>query len=106
LELEKSEESPTLPDFSKQGTGSAQYIVADPEIAKCALIDPALDFDERSASVGTVPADRLPVYVGRKIGEPEWTLDTHPHADHFFAARSLKRRTGGPIAMKKFRCHT
>ena len=29
----------------------------------------------------------------------EWILDTHPHADHFSAARYLKEKTGAPTAI-------
>ena len=29
----------------------------------------------------------------------EWILDTHPHADHFSAARYLKDKTGAPTAI-------
>ena len=29
----------------------------------------------------------------------QWILDTHPHADHFFATQYLKSKTGAPTAI-------
>jgi hypothetical protein len=34
-------------------TSSVQYIVADPATKRCAIIDPVLDFDEKSGGTGT-----------------------------------------------------
>jgi glyoxylase-like metal-dependent hydrolase (beta-lactamase superfamily II) len=80
-------------------TGSIQYVVACPETRKCAIIDPVLDFDEKSASTATVNADKILALVAERGYEVEWILDTHPHADHFSAASYLKEKTGAPIAI-------
>jgi glyoxylase-like metal-dependent hydrolase (beta-lactamase superfamily II) len=80
-------------------TGSIQYVVACPETRKCAIIDPVLDFDEKSASTATVNADKILALVAEHGYEVEWILDTHPHADHFSAASYLKEKTGAPIAI-------
>src|SRR5690606_18440447 len=80
-------------------TGSIQYVVACPETRKCAIIDPVLDFDEKSASTATLNADKILALVVERGYEVEWILDTHPHADHFTAAAYLKEKTGAPIAI-------
>lgn len=80
-------------------TGSIQYVVACPETRKCAIIDPVLDFDEKSASTATLNADKILALVAEHRYEVEWILDTHPHADHFSAASYLKEKTGAPIAI-------
>jgi len=80
-------------------TGSIQYVVACPETRKCAIIDPVLDFDEKSASTATLNADKILALVVERGYEVEWILDTHPHADHFSAATYLKVKTGAPIAI-------
>ena len=80
-------------------TGSIQYVVACPETRKCAIIDPVLDFDEKSASTATLNADKILALVVERGYEVEWILDTHPHADHFSAASYLKEKTGAPIAI-------
>ncbi len=80
-------------------TFSVQYIVIDPATKKCAIIDPVLDFDDKSGATATENADRLLEIVGERGLTVEWILDTHPHADHFSAAHYLKSKTGAPTAI-------
>jgi glyoxylase-like metal-dependent hydrolase (beta-lactamase superfamily II) len=80
-------------------TFSIQYVAACPDTKRCAIIDPVLDFDEKSGATGTVSADAILAYVEAEGLTVEWILDTHPHADHFSAARYLKERTGAPTAI-------
>lgn len=92
---------PEVTAFYDPPTGSVQYVVTDPVTRRCAIIDPVLDFDERSGAISTRNADALMAYI---VGEQltlEWILDTHPHADHFSAAAYLKARTGAPMAIGK-----
>jgi uncharacterized protein (TIGR01244 family) len=79
-------------------TSSAQYIVTDPATKRCAIIDPVLDFDEKSGATGTMNADAILAYVAKEGLTVEWILDTHPHADHFSAAHYLKWKTSAPTA--------
>ena len=74
-------------------------MVSDPATGKCAIIDPVYDFDEKSGATATHHADELLAYVKEKGLEVEWVLDTHPHADHFSAARYLSEKTGAPPAI-------
>ena len=76
-----------------------QYVVADPATKRCALVDPVLDFDEKSGTTGTMSADAILSYVAAKDLTVQWILDTHPHADHLSAAHYLRRRTGAPTAI-------
>jgi glyoxylase-like metal-dependent hydrolase (beta-lactamase superfamily II) len=80
-------------------TWSIQYVVSDPAIKRCAIIDPVLDFDEKSGATGTRNADAILAYIADKGLTVEWILDTHPHADHFSAASYLKGKTGAPTAI-------
>ena len=80
-------------------TFSIQYVVADPATRRCAIIDPVLDFDEKSGSVASRNADRLLDFIASQGLTLEWILDTHPHADHLSAADYLRRRTGAPTAI-------
>ncbi|HVJ53702.1 MAG TPA: MBL fold metallo-hydrolase [Aliidongia sp.] len=94
--------SPGRPDveaFYDPRTGSVQYVVADPATKACAIIDPVLDFDEKSGATGTANADTILAYVAERGLEVEWIFDTHPHADHFSAAQYLHARTGAPTAI-------
>lgn len=90
---------PEVTGFYDPRTFSIQYVVADPETKKCVIIDPVLDYDEKSASTATTHADELLSFVADKGYALEWILDTHPHADHFSAASYLKEKTGAPIAI-------
>lgn len=90
---------PDVSGFFDKRTSSIQYVVADPETGKCAIVDPVLDYDEKSGSTATIHADEILGFVARKGYEIDWILDTHPHADHFSAASYMKEKTGAPIAI-------
>ncbi|WP_445501373.1 MBL fold metallo-hydrolase [Microvirga sp. G4-2] len=85
--------------FFERRTCSIQYVVSDPVTRHCALIDPVLDYDEKSGSVATMSADALLELVKKEDLTVEWILDTHPHADHFSAAAYVKERTGAKTAI-------
>jgi glyoxylase-like metal-dependent hydrolase (beta-lactamase superfamily II) len=80
-------------------TFSLQYVVSDPVSKACGIIDPVLDYDEKSGSIATRNADSILDYIRNAGLSVQWILDTHPHADHFSAARYLKEKTGAPTAI-------
>ena len=90
---------PIVKGFFDERTFSVQYVVADPETRQCAIVDPVLDFDEKSGATATRNADAILSYVKEQGFAVEWILDTHPHADHFSAAQYLKQKTGAPTAI-------
>ncbi|SCW87702.1 TIGR01244 family protein [Rhizobium mongolense subsp. loessense] len=90
---------PQVKGFFDKRTWSIQYVVSDPETGACAIIDPVLDFDEKAGATATHSADAILEYVHKNGFSVEWILDTHPHADHFSAARYLKEKTGAPTAI-------
>jgi uncharacterized protein (TIGR01244 family) len=90
---------PEVQGFYDPHTCSIQYVVSDPATGACAIIDPVLDFDEKSGATGTMNADAILAHVVRRGLTVAWILDTHPHADHFSAAHYLKERTGAPTAI-------
>ena len=94
--------TPDVAGFFEPRTFSVQYIVSDPATRKCAIIDPVLDYDEKSGATATHHADELLAYVAEQALEVEWILDTHPHADHFSAAHYLKEKTGAPTAIGSY----
>jgi uncharacterized protein (TIGR01244 family) len=98
----RSAGTPGRPDvkaFYDPRTSSIQYIVSDPATKACAIIDPVLDFDEKSGATATVNADKILDYIAAEGLTIEWILDTHPHADHFSAAHYLHEKTGAPTAI-------
>jgi glyoxylase-like metal-dependent hydrolase (beta-lactamase superfamily II) len=90
---------PDVKGFFDPRTWSIQYVVSDPATKACAIIDPVLDFDEKSGATGTVNADAILAYVAENDLTVAWILDTHPHADHFSAAHYLQEKVGAPTAI-------
>lgn len=90
---------PVVRGFYDERTFSIQYVAACPNTGRCAIIDPVLDFDEKSGATATISADAILDYVKEEGLTVEWILDTHPHADHFSAAQYLKTATGAPTAI-------
>lgn len=90
---------PQVKGFFDPRTWSVQYVVSDPETSKCAIIDPVLDYDEKSGRTSTDNADRILAYVAHEGLTVEWILDTHPHADHLSAAHYLKSKTEAQTAI-------
>src|SRR4051812_47924958 len=89
--------NPTVSGFFHEPTQSIAYLVADGRHA--AIIDPVLDYDEKSGRVSTGFADKLIAAVKERGLRIDWILDTHPHADHFSAAPYLKSKLGAPMAI-------
>lgn len=50
---------PIVQGFFDKRMSSIQYVVADPETKRCAIIDPVLDFDLKSGATATLSADEL-----------------------------------------------
>ena len=92
-------QKPEVTGFFDPRTWSIQYVVADPAAKRCAIVDPVHDFDEKSGQTATLNADRILDFVRERGYAVEWILDTHPHADHFSAARYLRQKTGAPTAI-------
>jgi uncharacterized protein (TIGR01244 family) len=85
--------------FYEARTSSVQYVVSDPDTQRCAIIDPVLDYDEKSGSTATRSADAILAYIRQAGLTVDWILDTHPHADHFSAAHYLKNALKCPTAI-------
>ncbi|MDU3074762.1 MAG: bifunctional sulfur transferase/dioxygenase Blh [Mixta calida] len=85
---------PEVHTFYEPGSGSLQYVIADPLARRCAIIDPVLDFDRKSGAVSHHQAAKILSLVEQKNWQMSWVLDTHPHADHFSAAAWLAQKTG------------
>jgi glyoxylase-like metal-dependent hydrolase (beta-lactamase superfamily II) len=90
---------PLVKGFYDRRTFSIQYVVACPKTKRCAIIDPVLDFDERSGAIATRNAAAILQRIQQEGFQVEYILDTHPHADHFSAARYFKDQTGAPTAI-------
>src|ERR687890_1847362 len=95
----RAQRGPDVAGLLERRTCSIQYVVSDPATGACALIDPVLDYDEKSGSTATASADALLQYVSEQNLDVAWILDTHPHADHLSAAAYLREKTGAPTGI-------
>jgi glyoxylase-like metal-dependent hydrolase (beta-lactamase superfamily II) len=91
--------TPEVIGFYHEATGSIAYLVIDPATKHAAIIDPVLDYDEKSGRVWHDAADSLLAAIKERGLKIDWILDTHPHADHFSAAPYLKEKLGAPMAI-------
>ncbi len=91
--------NPVVKGFWDEPTGSWQYVFHDPETMQGAVVDAVWNYDPRAAATSTESADAITDYVRERGIEIVWVLDTHPHADHFMAARILADRFGAPTAI-------
>jgi glyoxylase-like metal-dependent hydrolase (beta-lactamase superfamily II) len=90
---------PKVHAFYDPNTSSIQYVVEDPSTGACAVIDPVLDFDEKSGRVTTGSADKILAFISDRGLDLRWILDTHPHADHLSAAYYMQKNTGAATAI-------
>jgi glyoxylase-like metal-dependent hydrolase (beta-lactamase superfamily II) len=89
----------TIRAFFDEPTNTVSYLVWDPATQRGAVIDPVLDWDNRSGTADTAFADRLLAAAAEEGVAIDWVLETHAHADHLTAAPYIKARTGAPIGI-------
>lgn len=76
-------------------TATITYIAADRADGRAVVIDPVLDFDQRSGRTHEHSLALIEeVCAGMKI---DVAIETHAHADHLTAAMALRRRHGCQI---------
>ncbi len=85
--------------FFDEPTNTVSYLVWDPATKRGAVIDPVLDWDNRSGTADTAFADRILAAAAEEGVAIDWVLETHAHADHLTAAPYIKARTGAPIGI-------
>jgi glyoxylase-like metal-dependent hydrolase (beta-lactamase superfamily II) len=86
---------PRVTAFFDEATFTVTYLVADPETAHAAIIDPVLDYDPASGRTSTKSADEVVAFVRDGDLTVDWIVETHVHADHLSAAPYLKESLGG-----------
>lgn len=85
--------------FFDEPTNTVSYLVSDPASGEAAVVDPVLDFDNRSGKISASGAEAI-LATARKAGlKVVWILETHAHADHLSAAQYLKAKTGAKVGI-------
>ncbi|MES2315989.1 MAG: MBL fold metallo-hydrolase [Pseudomonadota bacterium] len=86
---------PQIQAFFDPVTSTVTYVVYEAPGSACAIIDPVLDYDQRSGRTATTAADRVIDFVRAQSLSVQWLLETHAHADHLSAAPYLAAQLGG-----------
>ncbi|MBW6400429.1 MBL fold metallo-hydrolase [Roseomonas sp. HJA6] len=89
----------TIRAFFDEPTNTVSYLVWDPATKRGAVIDPVLDWDNRSGTADVAFADRILGAAAEEGVTIDWVLETHAHADHLTAAPYIKAKTGAPIGI-------
>lgn len=85
--------------FFDEASNTLTYLVSDPVTRQAAVIDPVLDYEQRSGRASTASADRV-LAAARAAGlDVVWVLETHAHADHLSAAPYIRQHTGARVAI-------
>ena len=92
-------DKPSIRPFFDEPTNTASYLVWDPATKRGAVIDPVLDWDNRSGQADTRSADAILRAAEQEGIAIDWVLETHAHADHLTAAPYIKRRVGAEIGI-------
>ena len=91
--------TPAVTAFFDETTSTLSYVVADMESKVCAIIDPVLEFDEASAEITTLGAEKILEHLQMYELSCKYILETHAHADHLSAGYFLKQRLNAPIGI-------
>jgi len=84
--------APSVQSFYHAATCTWTHVVADPDSAAAAIVDPVLDFDPASGRIWADQAQRVLDWLRASERRVDWILETHAHADHLSGADWLKRR--------------
>lgn len=93
--------SVTVTSFLHADTSTYTHVVTDQASGEAAVVDPVLDFDQKSGRTGTASADQLLSFLAEKGLRLTWILETHAHADHLSAADYLRCQTGAAVVIGK-----
>ena len=91
--------SPQIQAFFDPATWTVSYVVFDEPGGSCAIIDPVLDYEPKSARISTLSADKLVAFINGRRLTVAWILETHAHADHLSSAHYLREKLDGRIAI-------
>jgi glyoxylase-like metal-dependent hydrolase (beta-lactamase superfamily II) len=91
--------TPDIKAFFDEPTNTVSYLVSDPVTRQAAVIDPVLDYDNKSGKADVRSADAILKYAAETGLTIAWVLETHAHADHLSGAPYIKAKTGAKVAI-------
>jgi glyoxylase-like metal-dependent hydrolase (beta-lactamase superfamily II) len=91
--------APAIRAFFDEPTNTVSYLVWDPATKRGAVVDPVLDWDNRSGEADTSSAQQLLDAARAEEVTLDWVLETHVHADHLTAAPWIRQHSGARIGI-------
>jgi glyoxylase-like metal-dependent hydrolase (beta-lactamase superfamily II) len=82
----------TVKHFFHHETKTLSYIIYDNHSKDAVVIDPVLDFDQKTSTVSSVSLDQLCAHIESSRLNVHLIIDSHVHADHLSGAHALKKR--------------
>lgn len=92
-------DKPEIEAFFDEPTNTVSYLVWDAVTKEAAVVDPVLDFDQRSGEAKLESADAILESAQRRGLNILRILETHAHADHLSAAPYIKQKTGALVCI-------
>jgi glyoxylase-like metal-dependent hydrolase (beta-lactamase superfamily II) len=90
---------PVVQAFFDEPTNTVSYLVSDAATGKGAIIDPVLDFNQRTGKASVASVDAILAAAREQGIEIVWVLETHAHADHLSSAPYVKLKTGAKLGI-------
>lgn len=90
---------PEIRAFFHEPTNTVSYLVWDPQARKGAVIDPVLDFDNKSGKLWDEAVNEVLQAAKDEGVSIDLVLETHAHADHLTGAPTIKARTGAKVGI-------
>jgi len=91
----------TVQTFFHEETSTFTHCVQDVATGQVALIDPVLDFDQKSGRTKTTFMDPILEQLEAAGASVMLVLETHAHADHLSAGDYVRSQTGASIVIGK-----
>jgi glyoxylase-like metal-dependent hydrolase (beta-lactamase superfamily II) len=91
--------TPVIRAFFDEPTNTVSYLVADADTRIAAVIDPVLDYDQKSGEVDTRSVQSILAAAEAAGWRIAWALETHAHADHLSGSPYVKAKTGAKIGI-------
>lgn len=90
---------PEVAAFFDSDTNTISYVVTDPVLKACAVIDSVMDIDYAAGRISYRSADAIIDYVRNNGLFVEWLIETHAHADHLSGSPYIQSKLGGKIGI-------
>ena len=88
-----------IQSFFHEDTFTFTHLLTDDATGQAALIDPVLDFDQKSGRTATAFIDDILQKVEQDGLSLVYVLETHAHADHLTSADYIRHRTRAKIVI-------